>query len=56
MAKSVGTTCGIATQLLLSGLPSLQGPGIVTPYTEDICGPIREQLEKNGLTMVERKL
>lgn len=54
MAKSVGVTCGIATQLLLDGLPALNKPGVLAPYTKEICDPIRVKLEEEGIKMVER--
>jgi saccharopine dehydrogenase (NADP+, L-glutamate forming) len=56
MAKSVGVTCGIATQLLLDGHTALRKPGILAPYTKEICDPIRELLEKEGIVMVEAKV
>jgi len=54
MALTVGIPCGIATQLVLDGIIST--PGILVPYTKEICNPIREQLEREGITMVERVL
>lgn len=54
MAKSVGVTCGIAAQLLLDGHESLSSPGVVAPYKKEICDPIRELLEKEGIKMVEK--
>ncbi|KAN0115967.1 saccharopine dehydrogenase [Russula decolorans] len=54
MALTVGIPCGIATQLVLDGIIST--PGILVPYTKEICNPIREQLEKEGIAMVERVL
>ncbi|KAK1584832.1 saccharopine dehydrogenase [Colletotrichum navitas] len=56
MAKSVGVTCGIATQLLLDGEPALDVPGVLVPYTEDICNPIRNKLEDEGIKLVEKTL
>lgn len=56
MSKSVGVTCGIATQLLLDGHPALSTPGIITPYKKEICDPIRELLEREGIIMVEKTL
>ena len=56
MSKSVGVTCGIATQLLLDGHPAFNTPGIVAPYEKAICDPIREILEREGIEMVERTL
>ena len=47
-------TCGIATQLLLDGHKALNVPGVLAPYNEEICGPIRELLEKEGIKMVEQ--
>ncbi|KAI9430119.1 saccharopine dehydrogenase [Lactarius indigo] len=54
MALTVGLPCGIATQLVLDGVIST--PGILVPYSKEICDPIREQLEKEGIGMVERVL
>ncbi len=56
MALSVGLTCGIATQLLLDGHQALTSPGVLAPYTKEICDPIREILERKGITMIERVL
>ncbi|KAL6714302.1 hypothetical protein ACLMJK_007725 [Lecanora helva] len=54
MAKSVDVTCMIATQLLLDRHRALNVPGVLAPYHEDICDPIRKLLEKEGINMVER--
>lgn len=54
MAKSVGVTCGVATQLLLDGHPSLNTKGVLAPYTKEICDPIRALLCKEGLEMIEK--
>lgn len=54
MAKSVGVTCGIATQLLLDGHKALNVPGVLAPYKTEICNPIRQLLEKEGIKMVEK--
>ncbi len=54
MALTVGVPCGIATQLLLDGVIST--PGVLVPYTKEICDPLREQLEKEGIGMLERVL
>ena len=54
MALTVGLPCGIATQLVLDGI--LAQPGVHVPYTQEICDPIRNVLEKEGLGMVERVL
>ncbi|KAB5583471.1 hypothetical protein GE09DRAFT_1167427 [Coniochaeta sp. 2T2.1] len=42
MALSVGATCGVATQPLLDGHPAFTKPGIYSPYTREMCDPIRE--------------
>lgn len=34
MSKSVGITCGIATQTLLDKHPAIAQPGVVAPYTQ----------------------
>ncbi|KAI4262935.1 MAG: hypothetical protein L6R42_001893 [Xanthoria sp. 1 TBL-2021] len=54
MAKSVGVTCGIAAQLVLEGHEAFKGPGVMAPYRREICDPIRELLEKEGITLVEK--
>ena len=54
MALTVGVPCGIATQLVLDGV--LNQPGIQAPYSKEICDPIREVLEKEGLGLIEKVL
>ncbi|KAG5644355.1 hypothetical protein DXG03_008652 [Asterophora parasitica] len=54
MALTVGLPCGIATQLVLDGV--LNTPGVQAPYTKEICDPIREVLEREGLGLVEKVL
>jgi len=54
MALTVGLPCGIATQLVLDGV--LNQPGVQVPYTKDICDPIREILEKEGIGLKEKYL
>lgn len=54
MALTVGLPCGIATQLVLDGV--LSTPGVQAPYTKEICDPIREVLEREGLGLVEKVL
>ncbi|KAL8652648.1 MAG: hypothetical protein Q9210_002558 [Variospora velana] len=54
MAKSVGVTCGIAAQLVLDGHEAFRTPGVLAPYKKEICDPIRELLEKEGIKMVEK--
>jgi len=52
MARLVGVPCGIAVQLVLDGV--LKTPGVHTPYTKEICDPLRAVLEAEGITMIER--
>ncbi|KAI9717763.1 MAG: hypothetical protein M1812_004492 [Candelaria pacifica] len=53
MSNSVGTTCGIATQLMMDGHPALSKPGVLAPYSVEMCDPIRALLEKEGIKMVD---
>lgn len=54
MSKAVGVTCAIATQLLLDGHAPLNKPGILAPYSREICDQIRVKVEEEGIKMVER--
>jgi spermidine synthase / saccharopine dehydrogenase (NADP+, L-glutamate-forming) len=54
MARLVGVPCGIASQLVLDGV--LKTPGVLAPYSKEICDPIRTILEQEGIGMVERTL
>ncbi|KAF5380062.1 hypothetical protein D9615_006114 [Tricholomella constricta] len=54
MALTVGLPCGIASQLVLDGV--LNTPGVQAPYTKEICDPIRDILEREGLGLVEKVL
>ncbi|EMR65084.1 putative saccharopine dehydrogenase protein [Eutypa lata UCREL1] len=54
MSRSVGVTCGIATQMLLDGHQAIAKPGIVAPYTKEICDPLREAAEVEGIKLVEK--
>jgi len=54
MARTVGVPCGIAVQLVLDGV--LKTPGVHAPYTKEVCEPLRRELEKEGLGLVERTL
>ncbi|KLO05456.1 spermidine synthase [Schizopora paradoxa] len=54
MARTVGIPCGIAVQLVLDG--TIKTPGILAPYTKEICDPLREVLEREGLGMIEKTL
>ncbi len=54
MARTVGIPCGIAVQLVLDGV--IKTPGVLAPYTKDICDPLREILEQEGLGMIEKVL
>jgi spermidine synthase / saccharopine dehydrogenase (NADP+, L-glutamate-forming) len=54
MALTVGLPCGVATQLILDGV--LNEPGVIAPYSKEICDPIREVVEAHGITLVEKVL
>ncbi|CAO1636066.1 unnamed protein product [Sympodiomycopsis kandeliae] len=56
MARLVGIPCGVATRLLLEGHPGLnvKGGGILAPYTEEVCAPLREELVKEGIALTEK--
>ena len=54
MALTVGIPCGIATELVLDG--TINTPGVLAPYTKEICDPIREILESEGIALVEKVL
>lgn len=54
MALLVGVPCGIATQFVLDGVIST--PGVLAPYTKELCDPLREALEQEGIGMVEKVL
>jgi len=56
MSLSVGITCGIATQLLLNGHPVFNTPGVLAPYSKEICDPIKELVEREGVKMVEKQI
>ncbi|CCA77802.1 probable chimeric spermidine synthase/saccharopine reductase [Serendipita indica DSM 11827] len=53
MAVTVGVPCGIATQLVLDGV--INQTGVLAPYTKELCDPLIELLEKEGLGMVEAR-
>ncbi|RYP69831.1 hypothetical protein DL769_005183 [Monosporascus sp. CRB-8-3] len=54
MSKSVGLTCGIATQMLLDRHPAIAKPGVVAPYTREMCDALREKVEAEGIRLVEK--
>ncbi|KIW34026.1 uncharacterized protein PV07_00828 [Cladophialophora immunda] len=56
MSKSVGVTCGVATQLLLDKHAGFTDPGLLAPYVPEICTPIRVLIEKEGIMMVDKKV
>lgn len=56
MARSVGVTCGVAAQLLLDGHAAFVQPAIHAPYRKEMCDPIREGVEREGIVLVERVL
>ncbi|KAJ3542907.1 hypothetical protein NM208_g3851 [Fusarium decemcellulare] len=47
-------SCGIATQMLLDGYPALKKPGVLAPYSREICDPIRSRVEAEGIKLVEK--
>ncbi|CAD6585460.1 MAG: hypothetical protein CYPHOPRED_003082, partial [Cyphobasidiales sp. Tagirdzhanova-0007] len=54
MAKLVGVPCGIAVQLVLDG--KISGPGVLAPYKRDLVDILMAEVEKEGITMVEKTL
>lgn len=54
MSRLVGLPCGIAVQAVLDGV--ISAPGILVPYSKEICNPLRLKLEEEGITMIERVL
>lgn len=52
MAKLVGIPCGISVQLVLDGVISKKG--VLAPYTKEIVDPILVEVEKEGITMIEK--
>lgn len=54
MAVTVGVPAAIASQLILDGV--ITTPGVIAPYTEDICAPLRVEVEKEGFGLIERVL
>ncbi|KAI9778826.1 MAG: hypothetical protein M1835_004837, partial [Candelina submexicana] len=53
MSHAVGTTCGIAAQLMMDGHPALSKPGVLAPYKGEMCNPIRALVENEGIKMIE---
>lgn len=54
MAKTVGVPCGLATQLILDG--KLNERGVIAPMTMDICQPLLDALEAEGIRMTEETI
>ena len=54
MALLVGLPAGIATQLVLDG--RIKRTGVSAPYDKELCDPIIEVLEREGVSMVEEVL
>ena len=54
MAKLVGVPCGIAVQLILDG--KINTPGVLAPYERDLVDVLMAEVEKEGITMVEKDL
>ncbi|KAF5265206.1 hypothetical protein FOXYS1_3979 [Fusarium oxysporum] len=48
--------CGIAIQLLLDDEPASNKPGVIAPYSREICDPIRVRAEAEGIKLVEHTL
>lgn len=40
--------------MLLDGFPPLNRPGVLAPYTKEICDPLRAKVEAEGIKLVER--
>lgn len=51
MAKLVGVPCGIAVQLVLDG--KITKKGVLAPYSLDLVEPLLEEVEKEGITMID---
>jgi saccharopine dehydrogenase (NADP+, L-glutamate forming) len=56
MSMGVGLTCGIATQLLLDGHRAFNKPGVLAPYSLEMCEPMRVRVEAEGIKLVEKVL
>lgn len=56
MALSVGVTCGITPQFVLDKHPAFSTLGIHALYHKDVCDPLREALDCEGVVLVERVL
>jgi spermidine synthase len=53
-AKLVGVPCGIAVQLILDG--KITKKGVLAPYSLDIVEPLLAEVEKEGISMVDRTI
>lgn len=51
MAKTVGIPCGVAVMSVLNGQLS---KGLLAPYSEEICEPLRTELKGYGIEMIEK--
>lgn len=38
----------------LDGFAPLNQPGVLTPYTKEICDPLRAKVEAEGIMLVEK--
>lgn len=54
MSRAVGLTCGIATKMLLDGHGALNKPGVLAPYSREMCDALRPMVEAEGIVFVER--
>jgi saccharopine dehydrogenase (NADP+, L-glutamate forming) len=54
MAKTVGLPLGIAAKLILNG--TIQLTGLHLPILKEIYDPVLLELEKSGISFLERKV
>jgi saccharopine dehydrogenase-like NADP-dependent oxidoreductase len=52
MAKTVGLPLAIATRMILNG--KISERGVTLPISKDIYAPVLEELEKNGISFIEK--
>ncbi|OAL55038.1 saccharopine dehydrogenase [Pyrenochaeta sp. DS3sAY3a] len=53
MARSTGTVCGIAVQLMLEAHEPILKPGILRPYAPELCALMLVRLKEENLLPVE---
>lgn len=54
MAKLVGVPCGVAVKQVLDG--TISDKGVLAPMSSKINDPLMKELEKYGITMVEKTI